>query len=86
MNSENPFSKLDERILDASEQLVELTQALIRMPTVNPPGDGYASMCDFLEEFLTPYEFSIKRVRAIGMCVCVHVTLGSVLDPCRWTW
>lgn len=66
MNSENPFSKLDERILDASEQLVELTQALIRMPTVNPPGDGYAPMCDFLEEFLTPYEFSIKRVRAIG--------------------
>jgi len=66
LNHDIPLSKLDLRILDASEQLVDLTQALIRIPTINPPGDCYAPMCDLLENFLKPYGFSIKRLRATG--------------------
>ncbi len=61
-----PLSTLDERILAAEQQLVELTCQLIRMPTLNPPGVGYAQMCDFLEQYLKPYGFEIKKVRATG--------------------
>ena len=62
MSGEN----LDQRIEDARELLVELTQNLIRLPTINPPGVGYAEICDLLENFLKPYGFDIQRVRATG--------------------
>ncbi len=66
MTTASPLSSLDIRIKDAEQQLVELTQALIRLPTINPPGEGYAAICDLLEDFLAPYGFEIKRVRAEG--------------------
>lgn len=69
MSSEQPaiaLSRLDERIADARQELIELTQALIRLPTVNPPGDGYILVCDLLEQYLKPYGFQIERVRASG--------------------
>ncbi len=66
MTSDNPLSSLDNRILDARDLLVELTQALIRVPTLNPPGLDYAAICDVLEDWLKPHGFDIKRVRAVG--------------------
>ena len=30
------------------DDLVALTQDLIRIPTVNPPGDNYREICDFV--------------------------------------
>jgi len=66
MTADLTLSSLDQRIQDARELLVELTQDLIRLPPVNPPGDGYAPMCDLLERFLKPYGFAIERVRAEG--------------------
>jgi len=62
VSSEN----LDRRIEGARELLIELTQNLIRLPTINPPGAGYAEICGLLEDFLKPYGFDIQRVRAIG--------------------
>ena len=59
-------STLDNRIDDARDQLVDLTQQLIRIPTVNPPGENYAAICDLLECWLKPYGFAIERVRAKG--------------------
>ena len=64
--SAQPLSALDQRIIDSRDQLVELTQQLIRLPTINPPGEGYAAICDLLERYLRPYGFAIERVRAIG--------------------
>jgi len=66
LTTASPLSSLDIRIKDAEQQLVELTQALIRLPTINPPGEGYGAICDLLAAFLTPYGFSIERVRAKG--------------------
>ncbi len=66
MTSDNPLSSLDNRILDARDLLVELTQALIQVPTLNPPGLDYAAICDVLEDWLKPHGFDIKRVRAVG--------------------
>ncbi len=64
--SAQALSALDRRIADAESQLVELTQQLIQLPTVNPPGEDYAVICDLLEGFLKPYGFAIERVRAEG--------------------
>ena len=62
----DPFSPLDLRIADAETELVELTCQLIRLPTINPPGDGYAAVCDLLDDWLRPAGFAIQRVRAEG--------------------
>lgn len=61
-----PLSSLDLRISDTRDQLVELTQQLIRVPTINPPGQDYLAICDFLEQYLKPFGFSIQRIRAKG--------------------
>ncbi|MBX2880624.1 MAG: acetylornithine deacetylase/succinyl-diaminopimelate desuccinylase family protein [Granulosicoccus sp.] len=57
---------LDQLIADSRDSLVELTLALIRIPTINPPGFDYAAICDCIESWLTPYAFDVQRVRAIG--------------------
>jgi len=61
-----PMSALDQRISDSRDQLVELTQQLIRLPTINPPGEDYAAICELLERYLRPYGFAVERIRAIG--------------------
>ena len=59
-------SALDRRIADAESWLVELTRQLIQVPTINPPGEGYADICDLLDRVLAPHGFAIERVRAVG--------------------
>jgi succinyl-diaminopimelate desuccinylase len=59
-------SALVSRIASARDDLIELTQALIRLPTINPPGEGYAEICDLLAQRLEPRGFSIQRIRAAG--------------------
>ena len=47
-------------------RLVGLTQSLIRMPTLNPPGALYREICEFVAGWLEPQGFEIDFVRAIG--------------------
>ncbi len=46
--------------------LVELTQDLIRIPTLNPPGNNYREICDFLDRRLVRHGFQTELVRAEG--------------------
>ncbi|WP_322867624.1 acetylornithine deacetylase/succinyl-diaminopimelate desuccinylase family protein [Aquicoccus sp. G2-2] len=46
--------------------LVELTQDLIRIPTLNPPGDYYRDICDFLDRRLVRHGFHTELIRAEG--------------------
>lgn len=46
--------------------LVGLTQDLIRIPTLNPPGQRYRDICEYLAARLAPQGFEIDFVRAIG--------------------
>jgi len=69
VNSDSQTSNatpLDDRILDARQQLVSLTQELIRIPSVNPPGLDYAAVCDVIDRFLSAWGFEVTRVRACG--------------------
>ena len=48
------------------DDLVELTQDLIRIPTVNPPGDHYREICDYLDKRLSAHGFATELLRADG--------------------
>ena len=55
------FKTIDER----RDELVELTRALIRIPTVNPPGEAYRACAEFIGQRLRRARVR-RRVRACG--------------------
>jgi len=48
------------------DDIVALTQGLIRIPTVNPPGDRYREICEFVEARLRRSGYTTEFVRALG--------------------
>ena len=53
-------------IASRRDDLILLTQDLIRIPTLNPPGENYRDICEFLDSRLTKHGFSTEMVRAYG--------------------
>ncbi len=60
------LDSLFARIDDQRDALIALTQDLIRIPTVNPPGEGYLPCAQFLGERLKRSGFDVSYVRAEG--------------------
>ena len=58
--------RLIKEINARRDALIELTQQLIRIPTLNPPGDKYREICTFLGERLGKSGFQIELIRAEG--------------------
>jgi succinyl-diaminopimelate desuccinylase len=56
------FRRIDAR----REELVELARALIRFPTINPPGDAYQPCAEFIGRRLSARGFAVEYVRASG--------------------
>lgn len=48
------------------DDLIVLTQELIRIPTLNPPGAYYRQICDYLDRRLTGRGFATHLIRATG--------------------
>jgi succinyl-diaminopimelate desuccinylase len=48
------------------EELVELARALIRFPTVNPPGEAYQPCAEFIGRRMSDRGFAVNYVRAAG--------------------
>ncbi|MCQ0968899.1 acetylornithine deacetylase/succinyl-diaminopimelate desuccinylase family protein (plasmid) [Paracoccus sp. TK19116] len=46
--------------------LIQLTQDLIRIPTLNPPGRHYLDICEFLQARMAPQGWDCELVRAHG--------------------
>ncbi|MDE0782250.1 MAG: acetylornithine deacetylase/succinyl-diaminopimelate desuccinylase family protein [Planktomarina sp.] len=62
-------TKLDpllSEIATRRDDLILLTQNLIRIPTLNPPGENYRDICEFLNKRLTKHGFNTEMVRAYG--------------------
>jgi succinyl-diaminopimelate desuccinylase len=59
-----------ERILAevdrAAEEIVQFTADLVRIPTVNPPGDDYEACAHFIGDFLKRRAFEIEYIAAEG--------------------
>jgi len=52
---------------DAAPEIVEFTADLIRIPTINPPGDSYAACAQLIGERLTTCGFDVSYVEADGL-------------------
>lgn len=54
-------------LIDARrDDLIALTQDLIRIPTLNPPGDNYLEICEYLAVRLRASGFAVELIRAEG--------------------
>ena len=58
--------RLIKEIETRRDALIELTQQLIHIPTLNPPGLRYREICTFLAERLGQSGFKIELIRAEG--------------------
>jgi succinyl-diaminopimelate desuccinylase len=55
------------RLIDARrDELVALTQDLVRFPTVNPPGEAYQPCAEFIGRRLSRRGFEVQFVRAVA--------------------
>jgi succinyl-diaminopimelate desuccinylase len=61
-----PIDQLRPAIEARREDLIALTQALIRIPSVNPPGENYRPVCDLIAARLRPIGFDCRLLRAEG--------------------
>jgi succinyl-diaminopimelate desuccinylase len=59
-------ARLFQRIADRTDELVALTRDLIRIPTVNPPGDAYTPCAEFIGNRLAGRGFQVTYRRAHG--------------------
>jgi succinyl-diaminopimelate desuccinylase len=53
-------------IEQARDEMVELAADLVRIPTVNPPGDGYRECAELLADRLRGYDFETELLRPDG--------------------
>ncbi len=60
------LTALTAAIKDRRDDLIQLTQDLIRIPTLNPPGENYQAICDFLHKRLRASGFDTQLIRAHG--------------------
>ncbi len=58
--------KLFKRVESLKDQLIDLTCALIRIPTTNPPGINYTACAEFVGNWLLKRGFEIEYIRATG--------------------
>ncbi len=59
-------STLSQEILTRRDDLIALTQDLIRIPTLNPPGRDYRLICEYLDKRLSGHGFETELIRAFG--------------------
>ena len=48
-----------QRLSDKAQEIVALTQALVRVPTINPPGDAYGACAELVGERLRRRGFEV---------------------------
>jgi succinyl-diaminopimelate desuccinylase len=61
-----PLDRLFARIDEQRDDLVELTRDLVRIPTVNPPGEAYADCAGLIGTRLAARGFAVEYLRAAG--------------------
>jgi len=64
---EDRLTLLEHTIESRREDMIQLTVDLLAIPTVNPPGEGYREICEFLKKRLKPSGFEVQLLRAVGV-------------------
>ena len=71
------ITPLSQAITAKRDDLIALTQDLIRIPTLNPPGCDYLAICEYLDRRLKAHGFETQLIRA-------HGTPGDSTKYPRW--
>ncbi|MDC0135889.1 acetylornithine deacetylase/succinyl-diaminopimelate desuccinylase family protein [Sulfitobacter sp.] len=71
------ITPLSKAIAAKRDDLIALTQDLIRIPTLNPPGRDYRAICEHLDRRLRAHGFETQLIRA-------HGTPGDSTKYPRW--
>jgi succinyl-diaminopimelate desuccinylase len=61
-----PIERVLAEVDRATEEIVQLTADLVRIPTINPPGEDYEACAHFLGDFLKRRAFEIEYIAADG--------------------
>ena len=61
-----PLQTVMDLIDGRTDELVALTQDLIRFPTINPPGEAYRPCAEYIGERLKKRGFTVEYVRGEG--------------------
>ena len=62
----NPIDRVVAEIDRAADEIVQFTADLVRIPTVNPPGDEYAACAHFLGDHLKRHAYDVEYIVADG--------------------
>lgn len=62
-----PLDRIVAEIDRAQDEIVSYTQALVRIPTVNPPGDHYAACASFIGDDLNRRGYDVEYIAAEGL-------------------
>jgi succinyl-diaminopimelate desuccinylase len=62
----HPVDRVVAEVDRAADEVVALTQALVRIPTVNPPGEEYDACANFLGDVLRRDGFDVEFIVADG--------------------
>jgi succinyl-diaminopimelate desuccinylase len=66
MGSDEDTERLMSEVEARRGDLIALTQDLVRIPTINPPGSDYQAICAYLDARLSESGFATEIIRAHG--------------------
>ena len=68
------------RVDDAMEEMIDFLRALVRIPTVNPPGANYTDGAELVGEKLREFGYEVSYVEASGLpeCTSEHPRLNVI--------
>ena len=61
-----PIERVLSEVERAADEIVQFTADLVRIPTVNPPGEEYDACAHFLGDYLARRSFAVEYVAAEG--------------------
>src|SRR5262245_56000878 len=67
MSSPAAIDRVIEAIDAAAAEIVEFTSGLVRIPTINPPGEAYQDCARFIGARLAEFRFDVSYVTAEGL-------------------
>jgi succinyl-diaminopimelate desuccinylase len=59
-----------QRVDEIADEMIEFLRSLVRIPTVNPPGENYADCAALIGDKLREFKYRVKYVEAEGLPEC----------------
>ncbi|HEX4946782.1 MAG TPA: succinyl-diaminopimelate desuccinylase, partial [Blastocatellia bacterium] len=69
-----------QRVTEMADEMIAFLQELVRIPTVNPPGENYADCARLIGTKLSEFGYDIQYVTAEGLpeCTTTHPRVNII--------